>query len=190
MACRQGREMETPTISINTPLEEVVMLARRFDQIAVEGDDTFEKAILETINAASLDGAARRRRARARTRKFGLLLLVAVLLGLIAVGVWIWPEFQSGGILFDTHGNIVIQDGGSVTNDGSGHHLDARQDTFRIVQILSWPSVVIVVSFLTYLVIRQAIKSGNTVEMSWKITQRAQGRIVVRKVVERRRALI
>src|SRR5947209_2608670 len=99
---RAGRAgMETPTISINTPLEEVVMLARRFDQIAVEGDDTFEKAILETINAASLDGAARRRRARARTRKFGLLLLVAVLLGLIAVGVWIWPEFQSGGILLD-----------------------------------------------------------------------------------------
>jgi hypothetical protein len=57
---------------------------------------------------------------------------------------------------------------------------------YDLVATLVWPAVVIIVTVLLYLVMRKAIEGGNTVEISWKVTEKAHGRIVVRKAAERR----
>jgi hypothetical protein len=50
---------------------------------------------------------------------------------------------------------------------------------------LAWPVVAIIAIIALYLVARQAIAGGRNVEISWKVTEKVSGRVVITKVRKR-----
>ncbi len=51
-----------------------------------------------------------------------------------------------------------------------------------ILQILAWPAVSIVAIIALFFIARQAITGGRNVEISWKVTEKVTGRVVITKV--------
>jgi hypothetical protein len=54
-----------------------------------------------------------------------------------------------------------------------------------------WPAVAIVAILALFLIARQAIAGGRNVDISWKVTEKVSGRVVITKVrapVRRQRA--
>ena len=51
-----------------------------------------------------------------------------------------------------------------------------------LVQALAWPAVTIAAITALFLVARQAIAGGRNVEISWKVTEKVSGRVVITKV--------
>jgi len=54
-----------------------------------------------------------------------------------------------------------------------------------IISSAGWPLVALAAIVALFLIARQAIFSGSDVTITWKITQHAQGRVVITKVRER-----
>jgi hypothetical protein len=54
-----------------------------------------------------------------------------------------------------------------------------------VLQTLVWPLVAIVAIVALFLVARQAIAGGRNVEISWKVTEKVSGRVVITKVRKR-----
>jgi hypothetical protein len=50
---------------------------------------------------------------------------------------------------------------------------------------LMWPLVAVVAIVALYLIARQAISSGSNVTITWKVTDKVAGRVVITKVRER-----
>jgi hypothetical protein len=48
-----------------------------------------------------------------------------------------------------------------------------------------WPLVAIVAIIALFFIARQAISSGSNVTITWKMTEKVQGRVVITKVRER-----
>jgi hypothetical protein len=55
-------------------------------------------------------------------------------------------------------------------------------DTFRVLQSLAWPAVAIVAIAALFFIARQAIAGGRNVEITWKVTEKVAGRVVITKV--------
>jgi len=55
-------------------------------------------------------------------------------------------------------------------------------DITAILQTLAWPLVSIVAILALFFVARQAIMGGRNVEISWKVTEKVTGRVVITKV--------
>jgi hypothetical protein len=51
-----------------------------------------------------------------------------------------------------------------------------------VLQTLSWPAVAIIAIAALFFIARQAIKGGRDVEISWKVTEKLAGRVVITKV--------
>jgi hypothetical protein len=51
-----------------------------------------------------------------------------------------------------------------------------------VLQTLSWPAVAIIAIAALFFIARQAIKGGRNVEISWKVTEKLAGRVVITKV--------
>lgn len=144
--------MKTATITTGTPIGEVVTIANRLDEIAVEGDEAFEQAILDTVSAVTVKS-----RGRIRFRLLLALAGVAVfgVVTVIVLGLSVWELVQ------------VFKYRDLFSGGWVGYGTESRTTDQLIVQ-LAWPVVAVIVAILAYMVIRQAIKGGNTVEMSWK----------------------
>lgn len=51
-----------------------------------------------------------------------------------------------------------------------------------IIQALAWPAVTIALIAALYFVARQAIAGGQNVEISWKVTEKVTGRVLITRV--------
>ncbi len=58
----------------------------------------------------------------------------------------------------------------------------------EILQSLAWPAVAIAAILALFLVARQAIAGGRNVELSWQVTEKVSGRVVITKVQPRERS--
>jgi hypothetical protein len=57
-----------------------------------------------------------------------------------------------------------------------------RNDFWANLPSLIWPPVAIVAIVALFLIARQAISTGRNVEISWKVTEKVSGRVVITKV--------
>ena len=55
----------------------------------------------------------------------------------------------------------------------------------QILESLAWPAVVMVAIIALFFIARQAIAGGRNVEISWKVTEKVTGRVVITKVRSR-----
>jgi hypothetical protein len=60
-----------------------------------------------------------------------------------------------------------------------------RSDFWANLPSLIWPLVAIVAIVALFLIARQAISTGRNVEISWKVTEKVSGRVVITKVRQR-----
>ena len=51
-----------------------------------------------------------------------------------------------------------------------------------VLQVLAWPAVSMVAILALFFITRQAITGGRNVEISWKVTEKITGRVVITKV--------
>ncbi len=58
----------------------------------------------------------------------------------------------------------------------------ASPDVAAVLQTLAWPAVSIVAIVALFFIARQAIAGGRNVEVSWKVTEKIAGRVVITKV--------
>jgi hypothetical protein len=82
-------------------------------------------------------------------------------------------------------GSIVSGDGGGpvIRNDGGiKNELPSSSTVISVVQTLSWPAVTIVAILCLFFIARRAIVGGRNVEISWKVTEKVAGRVVITKV--------
>ena len=63
--------------------------------------------------------------------------------------------------------------------------LTPRSDFWTNLPSLIWPLVAIVAIVALFLIARQAISTGRNVEITWKVTEKVSGRVVITKVRER-----
>jgi hypothetical protein len=208
--------MAAPTISLGTPPEQVARFAKEANEIVVEGDDAFQQLTLDAIRTSPIAPGATPARAAA-PRGWRLLrhpwLVVAVICGagvVASLAVWLSqsvshappalapapapapavPQAPPSSVLPPPVPPSPVPPDSSAALLPNPSAPVPRGDVIDhdMVATLAWPVVVTFIAVLAYLVIRQAIAGGNTVEVSWKVTEKAQGRLVVRKVVERRHA--
>ena len=169
--------MTVPTITSGTPPDKVARLIKNFDELIVEGDDNFQRTVLENFYGATL----RVPRSRAYLW-FGSAIICSVI---AAALLWIFALPSSSQLPhFNEVGKTIEKGAHDVgkTVEKSAENISSGLDRDLVATVV-WPVVAIIVAVLVYLVIRKAIEGGNTVEISWKVTEKAYGRIVVRKVV-------
>jgi hypothetical protein len=58
-------------------------------------------------------------------------------------------------------------------------------DTLTLVQMLIWPVVTLAAILALFLIARQSIGSGRNVELTWKVTEKVQGKVVISKTQKR-----
>jgi hypothetical protein len=136
---------------------------------------------------------ARRTAAPARRLSFLLPLGLSVAFGLAALAIWyfVWPaaDFvhlttagsQSPAVSAGRDGNIISPNPlppPSPTSPGPN-------SVPQILQSLAWPAVAIAAILALFLIARQAIAGGRNVEISWKVTEKVSGRVVITKVRSR-----
>lgn len=66
--------------------------------------------------------------------------------------------------------------------------LPNSSSTPQVLQSLAWPAVAIVAIVALFFIARQAIAGGRNVEISWKVTEKVTGRVVITKVRSRAKA--
>ncbi len=68
------------------------------------------------------------------------------------------------------------------------HRAGAPSNAASIAQALAWPAVAIIAIIALFLVARQAIAGGRNVEITWKVTEKVTGRVVITRVTNRARS--
>ena len=133
------------------------------------------------------------RMASAAPRKSGLgvLLGLAIALALMAAAAFGYfaltaapkaPEVQSSPspspAIAGTQGNISIP-------PPSPDPAASSNGIPQILASLAWPAVAIAAIVALFFIARQAIAGGRNVEISWKVTEKVTGRVVITKVRSR-----
>jgi hypothetical protein len=112
------------------------------------------------------------------------LLIVA----LIAAGIYFFVPLPEAASPMTLHHYLRPGPSGG----GNGRPAEAgAQGSIYWAPIL-WPAVAIVAIVALFLIARQAIAGGRNVEISWKVTEKVSGRVVITKVrtpVRRQRAV-
>lgn len=122
-----------------------------------------------------------------------VMLLIAVLFGL---GGWL--------VLVETTGPpaTVAASSDVIAEPKPGIHVPSRPqpqeqpeqragapgNAASIAQALAWPAVAIIAIIALFLVARQAIAGGRNVEITWKVTEKVTGRVVITRVTNRARS--
>jgi hypothetical protein len=73
-----------------------------------------------------------------------------------------------------------LDKGGSPSIDKA--HAPPQSNIDAVLQALAWPAVSIIAILALFFIARQAITSGRNVEISWKVTEKITGRVVITKV--------
>ena len=149
------------------------------DQVIVEGDDELLATAVSKASKASSERhdnpeVSQSGRANMVYKRKHLILTIASAGIVFLIGVGFLYR-QTG--LFGTRDSLqrhlelpsehVLPEGGGV------------EDTLHA---LAWPAVAIVAIISLYFVVRQAISGGRNVEISWKVTEKVSGRVVITKV--------
>jgi hypothetical protein len=124
----------------------------------------------------SLDKAPRVPHAR---KSSGFRLIIAFALFQVAVGVAVW--FIWYFYLRVASVRVLGPQSSAETETPFAGSSSAPQ----VLQSLAWPAVVIVAIIALFLIARQAIAGGRNVEISWKVTEKVKGRVVITKVRSR-----
>jgi hypothetical protein len=176
------------TVRVTTKEELDAALATA-DQITVEGDD---ELLSYAANKAAGDPANRvaieTRRSGDRpvvpsappvpssspsgSRKAPIVAAAAVIAS-VSIGAVIW--------LFAGRSAPSLYPG--IGTGGGGP--TGENEFWANAPSLLWPLVAIVAIIALFLIARQAISSGSNVTISWKVTEKVSGRVVITKVRER-----
>lgn len=146
---------------------------------------------LEELRLADVDGvrAVRSFFPFPRSRTIRILLFVIPLLVLLVVFASYWSIPQVHQITSGSSSPSVITNHGVITDPGTGADVKVTSppstDVYYALHALAWPAVSIVAIVALFLIARQAIAGGRNVEISWKVTEKVSGRVVITKVTTR-----
>ena len=132
------------------------------DRIVVQGDDELLKYAEAKISVGSLRTSPARMRLRPWMK---WSLAAAALAAVLYVGWYGWRIYQMYRLLksFD---HIQL------------HALPQSS----IIETAIWAGVVVIAIIALYLLIREAMRAGNNVEVSWEVTEKVKGKLVITKV--------
>jgi hypothetical protein len=132
-----------------------------------------------------------------RESRFGIIrfAIAGTLAGLLVIGGVIGWYFHKGQ---SAQSNLphALAPSGDVTNgpgqandlvgsNGYLPHLRNSSDVWANLPSILWPLVAIIAIVALFLIARQAISNGSNVTISWKVTEKVSGRVVITKVRER-----
>jgi len=160
------------------------------DRLIVEGDDALlsyaaTKAASGTGNAVKVEMSGDLTVAAPPPRRGRVLPVVAaVLLLLVALagaGVYFLVPFPeaAGPIHHEHHQSHTGTAAGDIPADGP---LEVGAEGPSEWAPFMWPAVSIVAILALFLIARQAIAGGRNVEISWKVSEKVSGRVVITKV--------
>jgi hypothetical protein len=147
--------------------------------VIVEGDERLlsyaaskassdpEKRVAVEVESGGLSVTVKKS-ARGRYLAYGAISLLAIL---AAAGTTYFGYFVYRSYFTDRFVSHFI-------NDGRGN----------LVQTLVWPAVLLAAIIALFLIAWRAIGGGHNVEISWKVTEKITGRVVITKVQTARRA--
>jgi hypothetical protein len=115
-----------------------------------------------------------------KSRTVRILLFVLPLLVLLVASASYWSIQQ-------VHQTSAGSSSPVITGGGTGvvkvePSSVPSNDVYSGLQALAWPAVSIVAIVALFLIARQAIAGGRNVEISWKVTEKVSGRVVITKV--------
>lgn len=122
----------------------------------------------------------------------GMLISVAFLALAIAFyfiisgaehAVSVTPSGTQSPSITEPQGSVVISPPSSTPTPSVT--TPTLANVVQILQSVAWPAVAIAAIFALFFIARQAIAGGQNVEISWKITEKVAGRVVITKVRSR-----
>jgi hypothetical protein len=171
-----------------TTEQEIDAALETADQVIVEGDDRLlsyavNKAAADPETKIKIEIGETKTQTGHTSKRTGVIRTGVILLplfGFLGIGVLgflgvhetITPAFDPPG---PPRGPPAPS---SDSSDSS--------DTLTLVSMLIWPVVTIVAIITLFLIARQSIGQGRNVEITWKVTEKVQGKVVISKVQARR----
>jgi hypothetical protein len=156
------------------------------DRLIVEGDDALlsyaaTKAAGEAGNEVQVE-LARETLAVAAPRKRGWVLPViaglVLVVGLLGAGIYFLVPFPEAAAPPEHHYHRGADSGGSIAGEPQEVGAEGPSEWAPFM----WPTVSVVAILALFLIARQAIAGGRNVEISWKVTEKVSGRVVITKV--------
>ena len=153
------------------------------DRLIVEGDDALlsyaaTKAAGGTGNDVKVelvaDAPAPR---RGRALPIFILVLVSAVV-LIAAGIYFLVPFPEADAPAAPHYHHKLE----TLNGGLGPATEVGAEGPSQWAPFLWPAVSIVAILALFFIARQAIAGGRNVEISWKVSEKVSGRVVITKV--------
>jgi hypothetical protein len=155
------------------------LLSYAATKAAGDGDSEVEVALSHDIMAV----AAPSRRGRALSIAAAVMLLV----GLLGAGAYFFVPFPEAAAP-QVHHHYHSADIGAGRAPASEGHVPAEGPVAVGAEGPSewapflWPAVSVVAILALFLTARQAIAGGRNVEISWRVTEKVSGRMVITKV--------
>jgi hypothetical protein len=179
-------------VKVTTP-EELDSAFASADRLIVEGDDALlsyaaTKAAGGTGNEVKVQLAAD---APAPRRGKGLpvvIIVVLVAIVLIAAGIYFFVPFPEAAAPTVPHYHHKLE----TLRGGHEQPIEVGVEGPSEWAPFLWPAVSIIAITALFFIARQAIAGGRNVEISWKVTEKVSGRVVITKVrtpVRRQRAV-
>jgi len=179
-------------VTVTTP-EELDSAFASADRLIVEGDDALlsyatTRASAGTGNAIQVELAQETLAVAAARRRLWMLPVLAALvaIGLLGAAVYVFVPFPEAAAPSQHHFH-KLEHGQGLIGEPAEVGAEAPSEWAPFL----WPAVSIVAILALFLVARQAIAGGRNVEISWKVSEKVSGRVVITKVrtpVRRQRA--
>ena len=167
------------------------------DQIVVEGDDELLSWVVNHVDRRpveelhlswslnvtdSLDHIPRK---TVRT-VMAATALVALLVIIVGAAVWVFAGKHEGGGTPQSPPSFHPGIGRSRSLlPYPAVPAEPTSNVSTVLQTLAWPLVTIVAIVVLFLIARQAVSSGRNVAITWKVTERVSGRLVITKARQR-----
>jgi hypothetical protein len=179
-------------VKVTTP-EELDSAFASADRLIVEGDDTLlsyaaTKAAAGSGNEVQIE-IGHETLATAASRRMlpiAIAALVAVV-GLLGAGIYVFVPFPEAAAPTSHYQHKL-----ETLNGGLSQPTEVGAQGPSEWAPFLWPAVSIVAILALFLIARQAIAGGRNVEISWKVTEKVSGRVVITKVrtpIRRQRVL-
>ena len=171
---REGGKALYPTTRVVHAISraEIDAALQAADEVVVEGDE-------ELLSYAATK--ATRETSFTKLTKIALLEIIFGVVGILCLaigGIYYFLDHQTGSTLvYPPHPS----DPPAITPDSVG----AQNSFLEVLPSIVWPLVVLVAILAVFSIMRKSIDSGSNVEVSWKVTERFSGRLVITKVTTR-----